>query len=85
MKLRLSLLVASLGAVSAFGFNAKQGTSVKTFRGQQNAGPFGKGGLSVDAPADSKFALNAAAVASSSEGAMKAPGAEDWAASTFPS
>jgi len=73
MKLRLSLLVASLGAVSAFGFNAKQGTSVKTFRGQQNAGPFGKGGLSVDAPADSKFALNAAAVASA-EGAMKARG-----------
>lgn len=38
MKLRLSLLVASLGAVSAFGFQAKS-NAVKTFRGQGVAAP----------------------------------------------
>lgn len=76
MKLRLSLIVASLGAVSAFGFNAKS-SSVKTFRGQQGAAaPFMKAdrGLSLDA--DSKFSTTAltAAAASSSSDVMKTRG-----------
>ena len=39
MKLRLSLLVASIGAVQAFAFNAKSKSSgaVKTFRAGQQA------------------------------------------------
>ena len=37
MKLRLSLLVASIGAVQAFAFNAKSSGAVKTFRAGQQA------------------------------------------------
>ena len=46
MKLRLSLLVASIGAVQAFAFNAKSSGAVKTLRGQQaNVVPMKSRGL----------------------------------------
>jgi solute carrier family 35 protein E1 len=66
MKLRLSLLVASLGAVQAFAFNAKSSGAVKTFRGQQaNVVPMKSRGLSLES--ESSMALSATASAANSD------------------
>jgi len=79
MKLRLSLLVASFGAVSAFAFNAKSNNgAVKTFRGQKSAGVLPmmnrSSGLVLETDSATSTALAATATATSSSDAIQTRG-----------